>query len=123
MNLFAKQKQRHKCLDTKRGKGEGGRMNWEIGIDMYTLLCIKWASPMAQQVKKESACSTEDARHTGDGGSIPGQGRSPGGGHGNPLQYSWLEKSHGQRSLTGYSSWGDKELDKTEHSHTYKIDN
>ena len=24
-------------------------------------------------------------------GSIPGWGRSPGGGHGNPLQYSWLE--------------------------------
>ena len=28
---------------------------------------------------------------TGDLGSIPGSGRSPGGGHGNPLQYSWLE--------------------------------
>ena len=26
-----------------------------------------------------------------DGGSIPGLGRSPGGGHGNPLQYSCLE--------------------------------
>ena len=26
-----------------------------------------------------------------DTGSIPGSGRSPGGGHGNPLQYSWLE--------------------------------
>ena len=28
----------------------------------------------------------------GDSGSIPGSGRSPGGGHGNPLQYSGLEK-------------------------------
>ena len=27
----------------------------------------------------------------GDMGSIPGSGRSPGGGHGNPLQYSCLE--------------------------------
>ena len=27
----------------------------------------------------------------GDKGSIPGLGSSPGGGHGNPLQYSWLE--------------------------------
>ena len=28
-------------------------------------------------------------------------GRSPGGGHGNPLQHSCLENSHGQRSLVG----------------------
>ena len=72
---------------------------------------------------KESACNTEGAQHTGDVGLIPRQGRSPGGGNGNPLQYSCLEKSHGQRSLTGYSPWGHKELDTTEHSHTYKIDN
>ena len=30
-------------------------------------------------------------RTTGDAGSIPGWGRCPGGGHGNPLQYSYLE--------------------------------
>ena len=29
-------------------------------------------------------------------------------------------KSHGQRSLVGYSSWGCKELDTTEHTHIYK---
>ena len=29
--------------------------------------------------------------NAGDAGSIPGSGRSPGGGHGNPLQYSSLE--------------------------------
>ena len=29
--------------------------------------------------------------NAGDTGSIPGSGRSPGGGHGNPLQYSCLE--------------------------------
>ena len=29
----------------------------------------------------------------GDAGSIPGSGRSPGGGNGNPLQYSFLENS------------------------------
>ena len=42
MNLFAKQKWRQqtekKCMDTKGGKGGG--MNWEIGIDMYILLCM-----------------------------------------------------------------------------------
>ena len=37
-------------------------------------------------------------------GSIPGSGRSPGGGHGNPLQYSCLENPHGQRGLVGYNA-------------------
>ena len=37
---------------------------------------------------KESACN---AGATGDEGSIPGSGRSPGGGHGKPLHYSCLE--------------------------------
>ena len=45
---------------------------------------------------KESTCNA------GDLGSIPGLGRFPGGGHGNPLQYSCLENPHGQRSLVGY---------------------
>ena len=36
------------------------------------------------------------------------------GGHGNPLQYSYLENPHGQRSLAGYSLWGRKELNMTE---------
>ena len=35
-------------------------------------------------------------------------------GNGNPLQYSCLEKSHGQRNLVGYSSRGCKESDMTE---------
>ena len=35
--------------------------------------------------------------------SIPGSRRSPGGGHGNPLQYSCLKNPHGQRSLVGYT--------------------
>ena len=39
-----------------------------------------------------------------DRGSIPGLGRSPGGGHGNPFQYSCLANPHGQRSLVGRSS-------------------
>ena len=35
-----------------------------------------------------------------------GQEDSPGGGNGNPLQYSGLENPHGQRSLAGYSPQG-----------------
>ena len=46
--------------------------------------------------------------------SIPGLGKSPGGGHGSPLHCSFQEKSHGQRRLAGYSSQGHKELDTTE---------
>ena len=51
------------------------------------------------------------AANAGDAGWIPGLGRSSGGGHGNPLQYSCLENPHGQQSLEGYSSWGCKESD------------
>ena len=54
---------------------------------------------------KESSCDA------GDPGSIPGLGRSPGGGHGNLLQYSCF---HRQSSLAGYSPWGRKESDTTE---------
>ena len=56
----------------------------------------------------------EFASNAGDLGSIPGLGRYPGGGHGNPLQYSCLENPHGQRSLASYSLWGHKEFDMTE---------
>ena len=55
-----------------------------------------------------SACSA------GDPGSIPGLGRSPGGGHGNSLQYPCLENPHAQRSLEGCSPTGRKESDMTE---------
>ena len=56
---------------------------------------------------KEFACS---AGITGDVGSIPRLGRSPGEGNGNPLQYSCLENPgkmmmNGLRSLAGYSPW------------------
>ena len=54
---------------------------------------------------------TESACNVGDLGSVPGLGRSPGRGHGNPLQYSCLENPHGQRSLVSYSPWGHKEQD------------
>ena len=57
---------------------------------------------------KECACNV------GDLGSIPELGRSPGGGHGNPLQYSCLENPHGQRNLESYSPWARKESDTTQ---------
>ena len=50
------------------------------------------ASLMASD-SKESACNV------GDPGSIPGPGRSPGEGNGNPLQYSCLENSMDRGAL------------------------
>ena len=49
MNQFAGQKLRHRCKEQMYGHQEGkaaagvggGVMNWEIGIDTYTLICIK----------------------------------------------------------------------------------
>ena len=61
---------------------------------------------------KESACNAKDL------GAIPGLGRSLGGGHENPLQYSCLENPHGKRSLAGYSPWDHKESDMTEQLRT-----
>ena len=69
------------------------------GID-YSLQ-YPWASLMAQMVKNPSAICENL-------GSTRGLGGSPGGGCGNPLQYSCLENPHGQKSLTGYSPWGRK---------------
>ena len=57
-----------------------------------------------------AACNVgESACNVGELGWIPWSGRSPGGGHGNPLQYSCLENPHGQRNLVDYSPWGHKE--------------
>ena len=72
---------------------------------MVVILVIRF--PGGSVVKKPPA-NAEDMS------SIPGLGRSPGEGNANPLQYSCLEKSHGQRSLAGYSPWGHKESDTTE---------
>ena len=69
------------------------------------------------------ACSGSDgeasARNAGGPGSIPGSGRSPGEGNGNPLQHL-PGKSHGWRSLIGHSPRGHKESDTTERLH-FKI--
>jgi len=72
------------------------------------IFCHICASLVAQMIKK-SPCNV------GDLSSVPGLGRSPGGGHGKPLQYSCLENPHGQRSLAGYNPWGHNKSDMTEH--------
>ena len=81
----------------QRGKPEG---QW--GIGRLGLTHTRYFSGGADG--KESACNT------GDLGSVPGLGRSPGGGHGDPLQYSCLENPHGQRSLVGCSPLGSQRV-------------
>ena len=63
-----------------------------------------------------ASASAGDVR---DLGSSPGSERSPGGGHGNPLQYSCLENSMDRRAWQGYSPWGHNELDRTERISTH----
>jgi len=58
------------------------------------------ASQVVPVVKNQPA----NAGDTGDVRSIIGSGIHPGGGHGNPLQYSCLENPI-NRCLTGYSLW------------------
>ena len=78
------------------------RQEYWSGVPMPSLLlfAIKWkrASQVVLVVKNPPANEGD----TRDMGLIPGLGRSPGRGHGNPLQYFCLE-NHGQRSLVGYS--------------------
>ena len=49
-------------MDTKgekwRGGGGGGVMNWEIGIDMYTWMCIKWMTYKNLLYKKKKNLET-----------------------------------------------------------------
>ena len=63
------------------------------------------------QLVKNLPTNTGDAR---DMGSIPGLGWSPGGGHGNRLQYSCLENPPGRRGLVGCHLWGRTESETTE---------
>ena len=69
---------------------------------------IYWGCPAGSLVKNLPA----NAEATGDVGSILGSGRSPGGGHDSPLQYSCLENFI-ERGDWQVSPWGHKELDMT----------
>ena len=68
-----------------------------------------WASQVVQCLKNLPA-------NSGDTGSIPGWGRSPGEGNGNPFQYSCLGNPM-DRALAGSSPWGHNDSDMTEHVH------
>ena len=59
--------------------------SWKSLVSFF--LIFYWAPPVARVVKN----LPDNAGDLSDAGSIPGWGGSPGGGHGNPLQYSCLE--------------------------------
>ena len=80
---------------------------------LFLPLCFYSLFPLRlpwQLSGKESTCNAVDM------GLIPGSRRSPRRGNENPLQYFFPGKSHGQRSLVGYSPLNHKESDVTEHS-------
>ena len=63
--------------------------------------------------------SKEFINNSGDLASIPRFRRSPGEGHGNPLQYSCMGNTNGQRRLAGYCPWGREGSNTTEWQHTH----
>ena len=86
-------------------------MFWHVILYSDTILMYlcDFASLLAQMVKR-LPCNVVDL------GSIPGLGRYPGEGW-QPTPVLLPEKSHGQRSLVGYTPWGRKESDTTEQLH------
>ena len=68
-----------------------------------------WASQVVLVVKDPPA----NAKDTEDAGLIPGSGRSPRGGNGNPLQYPCLENAM-HKGARGLQSMGSQESDTTE---------
>ena len=94
---------------------------WQVCWNYYTenfKLGFIWGCRGASD-SKESACN---ATNIGDVGSIPRLGRSPGEGHGNPLQYSFWENPMDRRVWWAMVHGGSTELDMTEateHTHNY----
>ena len=76
----------NKCMDTKGGKlrwgGDGGLLNWAIGIDMYTVMCINLMTNKNLQYKKTNrgfpggTVFESPPAGAGDTGSCLGPGRS-----------------------------------------------
>ena len=105
----------------------GGRDGWEVGTDMHTRPHVTDGEREPAVKRQELGSASVRAQRGAAGGawdggpggsrrnppasardasSIPGTGRSPGAGTGDPLQHFCLGKSHAQRSLEGYRQWG-----------------
>ena len=77
---------------------------WPQGRTFLEHHRLSWAFPGGTEVKNLPASAGDNKRC----GLIPGSGRSPGGGNGNPLQYSCLKNSTGRgaQSATVHGGWG-----------------
>ena len=73
----------------KKSQAWSSRLFFRVGLNFL-------AFPQSAQGFPGGSDSKDSACNAGDLGLIPGLGRSPGGGHGNPLQYSGLENPHGR---------------------------
>ena len=82
-----------------------------VYIQQSWVFCYNCPNRLRQGIKRSLSEVKASAWNMGDPGSIPGLGRSPGEGNGNPLLPG---ESHGGRRLVGYSPWGHKESDTTE---------
>ena len=103
-NTFVGRSSRYSIISTKLGPPEIDYNSPETQnssmVEVFYLVFSDTVGFPGGSVVKNPSASARDA------GSIPGSGRSPGRGNGNPLQYPCLEKSHGRRSLVGCSPWG-----------------
>ena len=88
-----------------------------LPYDIHVLMLCVYIYLLLHSLFPGGSDSKVSACNVGDLGSIPRLGLYPGKGNSNLLQYSCLEKSHGQRNLAGYSPWVHKESDMTEGLH------
>ena len=87
----------------------------------WVYMCSPSRSPLIQTSDFPGGSDSKASFYNvGDLGLIPGWGRSPGEGNGNPLPFL-PGKSHGWRSMVGYSPWGCKESDMTERVHFHFV--
>ena len=88
------------------GKQESNLYN--IAMTLRLLTAHKWDLHLEDLDLPGGSDGKESACHAGDSGSIPGLRKFP---HWQPTPVFLPGEFYGQRSLTGYSPWGHKELD------------
>ena len=80
-----------RSLDKRQGRKQRAMSQESFSSGLGWILIFYITDPCGFQVVLEVKNPPASAGDVRDAAAIPGSGRSPGGGHGNPLQYSWLE--------------------------------